>query len=158
MRFEGTVNKVWRSRGFCNETQVWETYEEVIPETFQDIRSKSQDFRRRPQTQEIRSKSSDHRRRSQDIIDPNMEIEDPKSDYNYDYKIGIIGHGTIGKSSFMYQLSKEPFYERGICFCPVDSRFYKAKINEDVAQLEIFDLSGMLINHYLNLDVIQKMF
>ncbi|KAI4837838.1 ras-related protein Rab-1A [Plasmodium brasilianum] len=68
--------------------------------------------------------------------------ENRSRDYDYLYKIILIGDSGVGKSCILLRFSDDHFTESYITTIGVDFRFRTIKVDEKIVKLQIWDTAG----------------
>ena len=62
--------------------------------------------------------------------------------YDYLFKIVIIGNSSVGKSSILRRFSDDTFQESYLATIGVDFRFKSLTLNNNVVKSQIWDTAG----------------
>jgi Ras-related protein Rab-1A len=64
------------------------------------------------------------------------------TEYDYLFKIVIIGNSAVGKSSLLMRFTDDSFSETHLATIGVDFRFRTLEIDGKIAKLQIWDTAG----------------
>jgi len=69
-----------------------------------------------------------------------------KKDYDYLFKLVLIGDSGVGKSCLLLRFADDAFTESYISTIGVDFRFRTVKIENKTVKLQIWDTAGQVIH------------
>ena len=63
-------------------------------------------------------------------------------EYDYLFKVVIVGNSSVGKSSLLRRFADDSFQESYLATIGVDFRFKSITVNADIVKLQIWDTAG----------------
>ena len=69
-------------------------------------------------------------------------MQKEKTDYDFLFKLVLIGDVSVGKSCLLVRFADDSFQEDYICTIGVDFRFRTLKLNKFLVKLQIWDTAG----------------